>query len=147
MGTAADNDRVLENWGKRFQVSPRNVFRLIAHVGEDCAGAVQFVRPERLEALQTDTASKEVKWLTEDDVAERLRALRADHSAWRSAQDTGQFSLAGAQPKTALLFERKRWGVPLVAFQLRIFSNRPRVNGMVTRRMSTSRCNWPGPLG
>jgi hypothetical protein len=26
--------------------------------------------------------------------------------------DTGQFSLAGAQPKTALLFERKRWGVP-----------------------------------
>ena len=111
-GLLPDNDRVLENWGKRFQVSPRNVFRLIAHVGEDCAGAVQFVRPERLEALQTDTASKEVKWLTEDDVAERLRALRADHSAWRSAQDTGQFSLAGAQPKTALLFERKRWGVP-----------------------------------
>ena len=111
-GLLPDNDRVLENWGKRFQVSPRNVFGLIAAVGEDCAGAVQFVRPERLEALQADTASKEVKWLTEDDVAERLRALRADHSAWRSAQDTGQFSLAGAQPKTALLFERKRWGVP-----------------------------------
>jgi hypothetical protein len=49
--------------------------------------------------------------VTEDEVCERLRALRADHSAWRSAQDTGQFSLAGAQPKTALLFERKRWGV------------------------------------
>ena len=46
------------------------------------------------------------------DVYKRQRALRADHSAWRSAQDTGQFSLAGAQPKTALLFERKRWGVP-----------------------------------
>jgi serine/threonine-protein kinase HipA len=44
-GLLPDNDRVLENWGKRFQVSPRNVFRLIAHVGEDCAGAVQFVRP------------------------------------------------------------------------------------------------------
>jgi len=81
-------------------------------VGEDCAGAVQFVRPERLKELQSDTVAKEVKWLTEEDVAERLRALRADHSAWRSAQDTGQFSLAGAQPKTALLFERKRWGVP-----------------------------------
>jgi serine/threonine-protein kinase HipA len=50
--------------------------------------------------------------LSEEDVAERLRALRADHSAGRSAQDTGQFSLAGAQPKTALLFDRKRWGVP-----------------------------------
>src|SRR5881394_153200 len=28
------------------------------------------------------------------------------------ARDTGQFSLAGAQPKTALLFDNKRWGVP-----------------------------------
>ena len=111
-GLLPDNDRVLENWGRRFQVSPRNVFRLITHVGEDCAGAVQFVRPERLEPLQKEPTSREVKWLTEDEVAERLRALRADHSQWRSAQDTGQFSLAGAQPKTALLFERQRWGVP-----------------------------------
>ncbi len=111
-GLLPDNDRVLENWGRRFQVSPKNVFRLITHVGEDCAGAVQFVSPERLEELQKEPASKEVKWLTEEDVAERLRALRGDHSQWRTAQDTGQFSLAGAQPKTALLFDRKRWGVP-----------------------------------
>ena len=79
-GLLPDNDRVLENWGRRFQVSPRNVFRLITHVGEDCAGAVQFVRPERLEPLQKEPASREVKWLIEDEVAERLRALRADHS-------------------------------------------------------------------
>jgi serine/threonine-protein kinase HipA len=111
-GLLPDNDRVLENWGRRFQVSPKNVFRLIAHVGEDCAGAVQFVSPERLETMQKEPTSKEVEWLTEEDVAERLRALRADHSQWRIAQDTGQFSLAGAQPKTALLFERQRWGIP-----------------------------------
>ncbi|MGC1299366.1 MAG: type II toxin-antitoxin system HipA family toxin [Alloacidobacterium sp.] len=111
-GLLPDNDRVLENWGRRFQVSPKNVFRLIAHVGEDCAGAVQFVSPERLETMQKEPTSKEVEWLTEEDVAERLRALRADHSQWRIAQDTGQFSLAGAQPKTALLFELQRWGVP-----------------------------------
>jgi len=107
-GLLPDNDRVLENWGRRFQVSPKNVFRLITHVGEDCAGAVQFVSPERLEALQTEAASREVKWLSEDDIAERLRALRADHSLWRIAQDSGQFSLAGAQPKTALFSERRR---------------------------------------
>ena len=111
-GLLPDNDRVLQNWGKRFQVSPKNVFRLISHVGEDCAGAVQFVSPERLETLIAEPAAREIQWLTEDDVAERLRTLRADHSAWRAASDTGQFSLAGAQPKTALLFERKRWGVP-----------------------------------
>jgi serine/threonine-protein kinase HipA len=34
-----------------------------------------------------------------------LTILRAD-------RDTGRFSLAGAQPKTALFFERTRWGVP-----------------------------------
>jgi serine/threonine-protein kinase HipA len=111
-GLLPDNDRVLQNWGKRFQVSPKNVFRLISHVGEDCAGAVQFVSPERFETLIAEPAAREIQWLTEEDVAERLRTLRADHSAWRVASDTGQFSLAGAQPKTALLFERKRWGVP-----------------------------------
>lgn len=111
-GLLPDNDRVLENWSRRFQVSPKNVFRLITHVGEDCAGAVQFVSPERFETLIAEPAAREIAWLTEEDVAERLRTLRADHSAWRAVSDTGQFSLAGAQPKTALLFERKRWGVP-----------------------------------
>ena len=111
-GLLPDNDRVLENWAKRFQVSPRNAFRLIANVGEDCAGAVQFVQPERLQALRKEPRAAEIEWLTEEDVAKRLRALRADHSAWRAASDTGQFSLAGAQPKTALLFEKDKWGVP-----------------------------------
>jgi len=111
-GLLPDNDRVLESWARRFQVSPRNAFRLIANVGEDCAGAVQFVRPDRMESLRTEPAAREIAWLTEDDIAERLRALRADHSAWRAASDTGQFSLAGAQPKTALLLERGRWGIP-----------------------------------
>jgi serine/threonine-protein kinase HipA len=111
-GLLPDNDRVLQNWGKRFQVSPKNVFRLITHVGEDCAGAVQFVTPEQLGTLIAEPTAREIQWLTEEDLAERLRTLRADHSAWRTASDTGQFSLAGAQPKTALLFERRRWGVP-----------------------------------
>ena len=55
---------------------------------------------------------QEVEWLDESGVADRLRALRQDQSAWRIPRDTGQFSLAGAQPKTALLLENGRWGVP-----------------------------------
>ena len=111
-GLLPDNDRILEGWAKRFQVSPRNAFRLISNVGEDCAGAVQFVRPDRLESIRIAPAAREIEWLTEDGIAERLRILRTDHSAWRAAADTGQFSLAGAQPKTALLFQRGRWGIP-----------------------------------
>ena len=109
-GLLPDNGYVLERWARKFQVSARNAFALISHVGEDCAGAMQFVRPERLDALKDGEG--EVEWLSEADVAARLRTLRDDHAAWRLQRDVGQFSLAGAQPKTALLFENGRWGIP-----------------------------------
>jgi len=110
-GLLPDNEAILDRWARRFQVSAKNPFALVSHVGEDCAGAVQFVRPERVEACLTAEAEP-VEWLDEHAVAERLRLLRADPSAWRAPRDTGQFSLAGAQPKTALLLEDARWGVP-----------------------------------
>lgn len=106
-GLLPDKEFILDRWAKRFHVSPRNVFALIAEVGEDCAGAVQFTRLDAAIA----PGPKPV-WLTEKDIGERLRALKADASATRMAQDTGQFSLAGAQPKTALLLENGKWGVP-----------------------------------
>ena len=110
-GLLPDNEQVLDRWARKFQVSVRNPFALIANVGEDCAGAVQFVRPERLDEVQSGAADK-VEWLDETDIIERLRALREDHAAWRLPRDTGQFSLAGAQPKTALLFDNGRWSIP-----------------------------------
>lgn len=110
-GLLPDNERVLDQLGRTFQVSARNPFALIAQIGEDCAGAVQFVRGERLAAL-TAAAAPMVDWLTEADLERRLRALRQDPARGRDADDVGQFSLAGAQPKTALLFEAGRWGVP-----------------------------------
>ncbi|UGY17062.1 type II toxin-antitoxin system HipA family toxin [Bradyrhizobium septentrionale] len=110
-GLLPDNERVLDRWAKKFQVSARNVFALISHVGEDCAGAIQFVTRDRLEELRSGTNDK-VEWLDETAVAKRLQALREDHAAWRLPRDTGQFSLAGAQPKTALLLQKGRWGIP-----------------------------------
>lgn len=110
-GLLPDNERVLDRWAAKFQVSARNVFALISHVGEDCAGAVQFVTPERLSVMRGGKDDK-VDWLDEADIANRLRTLHADHAAWRLPRDAGQFSLAGAQPKTALLLQRGRWGIP-----------------------------------
>lgn len=110
-GLLPDNHGVLERWGQRYQVSPRNPFALIAHVGEDCAGAAQFVRPDRLSSLTANNRGA-VQWLDEHDIALRLAALRHDAGAWRHPADAGQFSLAGAQPKTALLHMDGRWGVP-----------------------------------
>ncbi|MEJ0051723.1 MAG: type II toxin-antitoxin system HipA family toxin [Methylovirgula sp.] len=110
-GLLPDNDRVLDRWAAKFHVSARNVFALISHVGEDCAGAVQFVTPDRLSAMRSGNEDK-IEWLDESDIAKRLQTLRSDHAAWRLPRDTGQFSLAGAQPKTALLLQGKRWGIP-----------------------------------
>jgi serine/threonine-protein kinase HipA len=110
-GLLPDNEIILGNWARKFHVSARNAFSLIACVGEDCAGAVQFVQPNRLDDIMSPAAPP-IEWLDEKDIAKRLRALREDQAAWRAPRDTGQFSLAGAQPKTALLFENKKWGVP-----------------------------------
>lgn len=110
-GLLPDNDAVLARWARQFHASASSPFSLLATaVGEDCAGAVQFVAPddaERLLQLKGD-----VTWLSEDDVGERLRELNADSTAWLGTSFTGQFSLAGAQAKTALLLQDGRWGIP-----------------------------------
>ncbi|MEY9104719.1 serine/threonine-protein kinase HipA [Bradyrhizobium yuanmingense] len=110
-GLLPDNEQVLERWAKKFQVSARNVFALISNVGEDCAGAIQFVTPDRLGTLKTGKDDK-IEWLDKPEIANRLRVLREDHAAWRLPRDTGQFSLAGAQPKTALVLKDNKWGIP-----------------------------------
>ena len=113
-GLLPDNDGVLERWGRRFQVSARNPFRLLEHVGEDCAGAVQFVCPERVDAVTAAGDAPVVQWLSDEDMEARIKAVIADAAATRLGGDAGQFSLAGAQPKTALYYDRltQRWGVP-----------------------------------
>ena len=110
-GLLPESPLVLDRWARRFGVSASDPFALLAEVGEDCPGAVQFVRTER-EALLERAHSSHVDWLSAAQLAERLRQLRADHAAWRSPTDTGQFSLAGAQPKTALLWDGQRFGIP-----------------------------------
>jgi serine/threonine-protein kinase HipA len=110
-GLLPDNDAVLRRWAREFQVSPSSAFSLLSTpIGEDCAGAVRFAPPGELERVLG--RGGEVTWLDEDQVAQRLRELREDSTAWLGRSFTGQFSLAGAQAKTALLLDDDRWGVP-----------------------------------
>lgn len=110
-GLLPDNDRVIQRWARDFHASASSPFSLLGTpVGEDCAGAVRFLSPERLE--QHLERAGYVEWLTESQVAERIRDLTADPTAWLGQPFVGQFSLAGAQAKTALLFVEGRWGVP-----------------------------------
>jgi len=115
-GLLPDNPDVLRRWAREFAVGDTEPFSLLATaIGEDCAGGVQFVPPGRLSAMLADPGS--VEWMTDRDLAERIREMMRDDTAWlaRTAQTgrfTGQFSLAGRQAKTALLLEDGRWGIP-----------------------------------
>lgn len=75
-GLLPDNPAVIEAWGKRFQVSPRNPFDIIKHVGEDCAGALQFVRPERLDLILSGELDSLIP-LNEEDLAKRMIDLKS----------------------------------------------------------------------
>lgn len=112
-GLLPDNTQVLERWGQRFQVSPRNPYRILYHVGEDCAGAIQFIEPNKLEKNDSHQVDQ-IQWLTKEELTSRITELLDDHSQSRRMGDAGHFSLAGAQPKTALLLDEKnqRWGLP-----------------------------------
>ncbi len=107
-GLLPDNSMVIERWAARFGVSPDSPFALLSHVGEDTAGAVQFVRPERM----ADLVPGGVTWLDDETLRARVELLRVDPATWLDADGRGQFSLAGAQSKFALLFEDRRWGEP-----------------------------------
>lgn len=109
-GLLPDNEQTLARWAQRFQVSARNPFALLKNVGRDCAGAVQF-----LPHGDQVTGGEDVELLTDAQIGDRLRDLRKDGAATRRIGDHGQFSLAGAQAKTAFHFDKDsgRWGIPL----------------------------------
>ncbi len=116
-GLLPDNADVLARWGRDFGVSVASPFPLLGtHVGHDCAGAVQFCPPDEADNLVG--RSGDITWLTEAEIASRLRTLRADSTTWLGPGFTGQFSLGGAQAKTALHHadgnhgELRRWGAP-----------------------------------
>jgi len=110
-GLLPDNAAVLARWARQFHVSASSPFSLLAtQIGEDCAGAVRFATPDRADAALSRSGG--VDWLTEEDIAARLTDLKEDSTAWLGRNFTGQFSLAGAQAKTALLYRDGRWGVP-----------------------------------
>ncbi len=103
-GLLPDNEWVIQQWARRFQVSANDIFGLIKGVGEDCAGAVRFSENE--DALPFPGGKKV---LTSKQIEKRISNLQKDPSLGRELEDRGQFSLAGAQTKTALQKTGKKW--------------------------------------
>ena len=89
-GLLPDNRLVIEQWGRKFQVSPNNVFRLIEQVGEDCAGAVQFIPEEREATLLDRAESDDLTWISSGELAARIRELVRDDASTRNPRDWSQ---------------------------------------------------------
>jgi serine/threonine-protein kinase HipA len=109
-GLLPDRPEVLMRWRREFRVGDQSAFGLLRHVGEDVAGAAQFVTPARVERA---AAPGRVERLAVTDVAQRLKILREDPTAWEPLTGRGRFSLAGAQSKIALHFDDGQWGLPI----------------------------------
>lgn len=107
-GLLPDNPNVLERWGRQFKVSWRSPYALLAFVGTDCAGAVQFLQDFDKNKPQEGSLAP----LSETYISDRLQALIADPSAWTPAMANGQFSLAGVQAKMALRLHKSSWVLP-----------------------------------
>ena len=110
-GLLPDAEDVRRDWAKDYHVAPNSPFELLGSpVGHDCAGAVQFCRPNAVNWLAE--RGGDLLALSEHQVAERLRSLQRDETAWLDKSLRLQFSLAGGQRKTALHFADGTWSVP-----------------------------------
>ncbi|KGN38936.1 type II toxin-antitoxin system HipA family toxin [Knoellia aerolata] len=111
-GLLPDNAAVREEWGRRFQVSARNPFALLRHVGRDAAGAVQ-VMPVDVDPPDAALRTGDVRRLSEEELCSMLRELTVRDAGWEVGEGSGRWSLAGAQNKVALhLLDDGTWGVP-----------------------------------
>lgn len=106
-GLLPDHADVRDRWAQQFGVNSGDTLGLIAAIGRDCAGGALFTLVNDI-----DSALSAPGWIepvTESQIAERLRVLRADDSAWPN--DGEHWSLAGGQGKFTLVqTENGGWG-------------------------------------
>lgn len=113
-GLLPDNEARLQEIEAEFGVSRDDPYAMLAAVGEDCVGAVQFAAPGRAAEIMEGRAVSSVEWLEEAALETLLQEVAARSSPHRREVYTGQFSLPGALGKVALAWDarEKRWGRP-----------------------------------
>lgn len=85
---------------------PRDPLSLLAAIGKDCAGAVQFCAPDDVAA--TLARDGRLEYVTDSDLEARLAAMRlGDEPSWVLPEE--RWSLGGMQQKLALRRESGRW--------------------------------------
>lgn len=105
-GLLPDNDRALRAIAARYGADSRDPLSMLDAVGKDCAGAVQFCRPEDVDSVVG--REETLVPLSDSDIEMRLAELRTDEDAgWVMPGE--HWSLGGSQQKFALRRRGGRW--------------------------------------
>lgn len=104
-GLLPENPDARGVWAAALDVNAQDAFGLLAGMGWDCPGAVQFCREEDLAQLRDRGQEFVAKSAT--DIGARIRALVAGEPSW-TMQDE-HWSLGGQQQKFALAWHSGEW--------------------------------------
>lgn len=106
-----DERAIRRRLAERVGAAGDDAFNLLAAVGRDCVGALQFL-PEGTDPGPAGKVSG--RRLSDAEIAARLRDL-SQNPLGVEPDDEFRISLAGAQEKTALLHWRGHWQLPHAA--------------------------------
>jgi serine/threonine-protein kinase HipA len=103
-----DNDQVRLHLAQRVAAEGRDTYSLLAAVGRDCVGALQFLPDEESPGPVGKVDGQPIS----NRKISRILADLKRTPLGVSLEDDLRISLAGAQEKTALLFWKGRWHIP-----------------------------------
>jgi len=103
-----DDEGIRRRLAERVRAEGSDVYSLLARLGRDCVGALQFL-PDGV--APGPAGAVEGRPVNEDYVARKIGDLTATPLGVDEDEEF-RISLAGAQEKTAFLFWKKKWHVP-----------------------------------
>jgi serine/threonine-protein kinase HipA len=106
-----DNAQIRRRLAERVGAEGEDAYSLLAAIGRDCVGALQFLPPG---VPPTPPGRTEAEPLTDEEVAEIIANL-ANAPLGLAGDQPFRISIAGAQEKTALLRQNGQWLRPLGA--------------------------------
>lgn len=103
-----DNDQIRRRLAERVRAAGKDAYNLLAAVGRDCVGALQFL-PDGEEPGPAGGIS--ARPLSDTEIAGILGDLKRTPLGVDQSKEF-RISLAGAQEKTALLYWKNKWQIP-----------------------------------
>ena len=104
-GLLPENASTRQAWAAQLGVDASDAFSILARMGWDCPGAVQFCREEDLDELHA--RSQQYEPASDEEIGHRIRALAAGEPSWTTQDE--HWSLGGQQQKFALTWRPGGW--------------------------------------